>query len=85
MWGRSNAKEGLANAIACYREALDLAAQQTGNSLALKAATDLASALADIGKVDEARAVIEPVFNWFTEGFESADYRDAEKLIANFA
>ncbi len=85
LWEKSNDRLGLKNAIACYREALDLAIRQGGYSLALKAATNLAPVLADIGQVSEARNAIKPVFNWFTEGFESADYCDAKKTITDFA
>ena len=81
LWERSHDRRSRDRAIACYREALDLAIQQTGHAFALKAAINLADALADLGETNEARNVIVPVFNWFEEGFESPDYCDAKQLI----
>jgi predicted ATPase len=34
------------------------------------------------GRPDDARALLEPVYNWFTEGFDTADLQDARELLA---
>ena len=37
------------------------------------------------GKGDEARELLQPVYNWFTEGFDTPDLRDAKALLAELA
>jgi len=33
------------------------------------------------GRLDDARTLLEPVYNWFTEGFETADLQEAQQLL----
>ena len=33
------------------------------------------------GKRQEARDLLAPIYNWFTEGFDTADLREAEALL----
>ncbi len=47
----------------------------------LRAATSLARLLRDRGRRDEARALLQPVYDWFTEGFDTADLKDANALL----
>ena len=42
-------------------------------------------AVARQGKADEARALLAPVYDWFTEGFETADLKDAKALLDELA
>ncbi len=37
------------------------------------------------GKRDEARALLAPVYDWFTEGFDTADLKDAKALLEELA
>jgi transposase-like protein len=37
--------------------------------------------LRDQGRRDEARALLQPVYDWFTEGFDTADLKDAKALL----
>jgi hypothetical protein len=41
----------------------------------------LALLLAKQGKRDEARAMLTEIYNWFTEGFDTADLNDAKALL----
>jgi predicted ATPase len=41
----------------------------------------LARLLRDQGKRDEARALLAPVYGWFTEGFDTRDLKDAKALL----
>jgi hypothetical protein len=41
----------------------------------------LARLLAKQGKRDEARAMLADIYNWFTEGFDTADLKDANQLL----
>jgi class 3 adenylate cyclase/tetratricopeptide (TPR) repeat protein len=51
----------------------------------LRAAISLARLWADEGKRAEARDVLTPVYGWFTEGFETADLKDAQALLDELA
>ncbi len=47
----------------------------------LRAATSLARLWQGQGKTTEARELLAPVYNWFTEGFDTADLKDAKGLL----
>ncbi len=68
-------------AESCFRRALEIAGKQEAKSFELRAATNLARQLRDQGRPDEARGIIEPVYDWFTEGFDTADLKDARALL----
>jgi class 3 adenylate cyclase/predicted ATPase len=68
-------------AEACFNQALDVARKQSARSLELRAATSLARLRQEQGKPEEARTLLAPVYDWFTEGFETADLRDAKMLL----
>ncbi len=77
MRDSSNAIE----AEACFRTALEIAQRQAAKSLELRATTSLARLLAQQGKRDEARAMLAEIYGWFTEGFDTADLKDAKALL----
>jgi class 3 adenylate cyclase/predicted ATPase len=66
---------------ACFREARQIAQSQKARSLELRAATSLARLLGERGRREEAVALLTPVYDWFTEGFETADLKDAKALL----
>ena len=70
-----------AAAEANYRRALALARQQSAKTFELRAATSLARMLRDQGNRNEARDVLAPVYNWFTEGLDMPVLQDAKKLL----
>ncbi len=47
----------------------------------LSATTSLARLFAKQGKRNEARAMLAEIYNWFTEGFDTADLKDAKALL----
>jgi predicted ATPase len=47
----------------------------------LRAAMSLARLLRQQGKVEEARKILGQIYNWFTEGFDTADLKDAKALL----
>jgi predicted ATPase len=47
----------------------------------LRAAMSLARLLASEGRRDEARTKIAEIYNWFTEGFDTTDLKDAKALL----
>jgi predicted ATPase len=64
------------------QRALDVARRQEAKSLELRAAMSLARLWQQQGKQAEARALLAPVYGWFTEGFDMADLQDARALLA---
>jgi predicted ATPase len=53
---------------------------QCAKSWELRATTSLARLLAKQGKCDEARTKLADIYGWFTEGFDTADLKDAKAL-----
>jgi TOMM system kinase/cyclase fusion protein len=70
---------------AYFRDALDVARQQSARTLELRAATSLARLLRDQGRHEEARALLRPIHDWFTEGFDTTDLQDAKALLEELA
>ncbi len=70
-----------AEAEASYNQAITVARRQQAKSLELRAATSLARLWHQQGKTGEARALLAPVYDWFTEGFDTADLKDAKALL----
>jgi len=68
-------------AEADFREAIALAQKMSAKAWELRAATSLARLLRDTGRRDEARAILSEIYNWFTEGFDTADLKDAKALL----
>ena len=64
-----------------YRAAADLARSQGARLLELRATTSLARLLRDSNRRDEARAMLADIYNWFTEGFDTTDLKDAKALL----
>jgi predicted ATPase len=64
-----------------YQQALDWARRQGALSWELRAATSLAQLLRDQNRSTEAIALLAPIYNRFTEGFETADLKTAKALI----
>jgi predicted ATPase len=64
-----------------FRQALDWARREGALSWELRAATSLARLLRDRDRVDEARDLLAPIYDRFTEGFGTADLREAKRLI----
>ena len=50
-------------------------------TLELRATTSLGRLLRDTNRRDEARVMLAEVYNWFTEGFDTADLKDAKALL----
>jgi predicted ATPase len=69
----------------CFQRALDAAHSQQAKSLELRAATSLARLWQQQGKHQEAHELLAPIYNWFTEGFDTADLQDARALLEELA
>ena len=74
-----------AEAESCFHHALDIARHQQAKSFELRTATSLARLWQQQGKRQEAHDLLAPVYNWFTEGFDTADLKDAKALLDELA
>jgi hypothetical protein len=68
-----------------FREAIVLAQKMSEKTLELRAATSLARMLQARGDLVAVRDLLSPVYNWFTEGFDTADLKDAKALLAELS
>ena len=74
-----------AQAEQSFRTAIDIARQQHAKSWELRATISLARMLAKQGRRDEARAMLADIYDWFTEGFDTADLKDAKALLGQLS
>ena len=68
-----------------FRAAVDVARNQCAKSDELRATTSLARLLASNGRRDEAHSMLAEIYNWFTEGFDTPDLKDAKALLEELA
>jgi predicted ATPase len=71
----------VAEAQRCCQRAIEIARKQSAKSWELRATLSLARLLASQGRGDEARTMLAAIYNWFTEGFDTADLKDAKALL----
>ena len=76
-----NAKGDQSGAEWHYRQAIAIAERQSAKLFQLRASTSLARLWRDQGKCVEARDLLGPIYNWFTEGFDAPDLKDAKALL----
>ena len=74
-----------ATAEESFRTALAIAREQGTRGYELRAATSLARLWIKQGRQGEARDLLAPLYGWFTEGFDTADLKDAAKLLSELA
>jgi class 3 adenylate cyclase/predicted ATPase len=77
LQSRSNAAE----AEAVFRQAMDIAAQQSCRAIELRACVSLARLLGDDGRRTQARDLLAPLYGAFTEGFDTLDMKEAKALL----
>jgi predicted ATPase len=68
-------------AAADFREAIALAQKMGAKALELRATVSLARPFASQGHRDEARTMLADIYNWFTEGFDTVDLKEAKALL----
>ncbi|MEH2481053.1 putative ATPase/DNA-binding winged helix-turn-helix (wHTH) protein [Nitrobacteraceae bacterium AZCC 2146] len=74
-----------ASAADCLMHSLAVAREQSALAWELRSATALARLLSENGQRDQARDTLAPVYDRFTEGFETEDLRVAQRLIHDLA
>ena len=75
------AADALDEAEAALKESLEVARRQEAKSLELRAAISLARLWAEQGERQKANDLLAPVYDWFTEGFDTADLKHAKALL----
>jgi predicted ATPase len=68
-----------------YYNALSVAGGQEAKLWELRAAASLARLLRDQGREAEARDLLAPVYDWFAEGFDTPDLKEAKALLDELA
>ena len=71
----------VAQAEACFQQALTMARHQQAKSWELRATVSLSRLWQQQGKRTEAHALLAPIYGWFTEGFDTADLQEAKALL----
>jgi predicted ATPase len=69
----------------CFQQAINLARHQQAKSWELRAAMSLARLWQSQGKRQETYDLLSPVYGWFTEGFDTADLKEAKALLDDLA
>ncbi|HEY0320437.1 MAG TPA: protein kinase [Pyrinomonadaceae bacterium] len=65
----------------CFLEAIRVAQEQKARSWELRATTSLCRLWQQNGKREEAREMLSQIYNWFTEGFDTTDLKEARALL----
>lgn len=65
----------------CFNQALGIASTQNARSLELRTAMSLARLWRIQGKHEEAHDLLNPIYDWFTEGFDTSDLKNVKVLL----
>jgi len=77
----SQTSEASAEAESYFCKAIEVSKQQSAKSWELRAGTSLARLWQRQGKIAEARRTLAEIYGWFTEGFDTADLKEAKALL----
>jgi predicted ATPase len=80
-WPTGDVNHRVKQAEACFERAITIAREQQAKSWELRANTSLARLLAKQGHRHQARTMLAEIYDWFTEGFDTADLQDAKALV----
>jgi predicted ATPase/DNA-binding SARP family transcriptional activator len=69
------------DAETCFQRALEVARRQSAKSWELRAAMSLSRLWQKQGKKEKARKLLQEIYGWFTEGFDTADLMEAKALL----
>jgi len=77
----SSPKSQVEEAEECFLKAIEIAQQQQAKSLELRAVMSLSRLWHQRGKKREAHELLVEIYGWFTEGFDTADLKEARALL----
>jgi predicted ATPase len=72
-------------AESCFRKGIEIANSQSAKWWELRATVSLARLLGDTNRRDEAYTMLAEIYGWFTEGFDTADLKDAKALLGELS
>ena len=78
---KSGVRSPKSEAEECFGQAIEIARRQQAKSLELRAVMSLSRLWQSQGKKEEARQMLEEIYGWFTEGFDTADLKEAKTLL----
>ena len=78
---RQRPRPDVGQAEACFQQALAVAHRQQAKALELRAALSVSRLWQRHGKRQAVHALLAPVYDWFTEGFDTADLQEAKALL----
>jgi predicted ATPase len=78
---KGTSAEHYKSAEECFYQALNLASRQRARSLELRAAMSLSRLRREHDKKADVNRILADIYNWFTEGFDTADLKDAKALL----
>lgn len=81
LLGQEGARQQVAEAEQCFQQSLALARNQQAKALELRAAMSLSRLWQAYGKRAMAHELLAEIYGWFTEGFDTADLREAKALL----
>jgi predicted ATPase len=85
LLAKAGKRQTVAEAEACFQQALDVSRRRQAKSWELRAAMSLARLWQRQGKCAEAYYLLAPIYSWFTEGFDTADLQEAKALLAELS
>jgi predicted ATPase len=74
-------EENQAEAEACFQKAIEVARRQSAKSFELRAVMSLSRLWQQQGKQEETQQMLSDIYNWFTEGFDTKDLKEAKDLL----
>ncbi len=84
LWGELLLRQdGEEESEASFRQAIDLARRQQARSWELRAAISLCRLWHRQGRTEEARDRLSRIYDWFEEGFDTPDLKEARTLLAS--
>lgn len=81
LWVQRSDDPDASHAERAFQKSLDVSRRQHAKSLELRAAMDMSRLWKGQGKAEEASELLAPVYNWFAEGFDTADLQEASSLL----
>ena len=72
-------------AFRSLKEALQIARDQKAKSLELRAAISLARWYVELGEISSAASLLQPIYDWFSEGLDTPDLKEAHTLLSELA
>jgi predicted ATPase len=82
---RARATDQDTEAENCFSQALNIARHQQAKSWELRAAVSLSRLWQRQGKCQEAQNLLDEIYGWFTEGFDTADLKAAKALLEDLS